>query len=66
MAQAVEPLNLDRDVQRVIELLDHLQKTGEVPSSKIISLQKVLQSDFFSSVREVYEHVYDTVDSEGL
>uniref|UniRef100_A0A914WP84 Protein lin-7 homolog n=1 Tax=Plectus sambesii TaxID=2011161 RepID=A0A914WP84_9BILA len=65
MAQAVEPLNLDRDIQRVVELLDHLQKTGEVPTAKLVALQKVLQSDFFNSVREVYEHVYDTVDIEG-
>ena len=29
------------------------------------ALQKVLQSDFFHAVREVYEHVYETVDITG-
>jgi len=59
---ARQPLNLERDVLRVIELLDHLQKTGEVNSPKLAALQKVLQSEFFNSVREVYEHVYETVE----
>lgn len=35
---------------------------GEVPATKLAALQKVLQSDFLSAVREVYEHVYETVD----
>lgn len=35
---------------------------GEVPVTKLAALQKVLQSDFLNSVREVYEHVYETVD----
>lgn len=35
---------------------------GEIPVTKLAALQKVLQSDFFSAVREVYEHIYDTVD----
>lgn len=35
---------------------------GEVPSTKLAALQKVLQSDFLNAVREVYEHVYETVD----
>lgn len=38
---------------------------GEVPVTKLAALQKVLQSDFLSSVREVYEHVYETVDIQG-
>lgn len=38
---------------------------GEIQSSKLAALQKVLQSDFFNSVREVYEHVYETVDISG-
>ena len=29
------------------------------------ALQKVLQSEFLSAVREVYEHVYETVDIQG-
>ena len=28
-------------------------------------MQKVLQSDFFNAVREVYEQVYETVDVQG-
>lgn len=35
---------------------------GEVPATKLAALQKVLQSDFLNAVREVYEHVYETVD----
>lgn len=65
MATVGEPLNLKRDVQRAIELLDKLQKSGEVPSTKLAALQKVLQSDFLNAVREVYEHVYETVDIQG-
>lgn len=36
-----------------------------MPVTKLAALQKVLQSDFLSSVREVYEHVYETVDIQG-
>ncbi|KAI4498306.1 hypothetical protein M0802_006485 [Mischocyttarus mexicanus] len=60
-----EPLTLARDVKRSIELLDKLQKGGEIPTTKLAALQKVLQSDFLSAVREVYEHVYETVDIQG-
>lgn len=56
---------LYRDVKRAIELLDKLQKTGEVPSAKLAALQRVLQSEFLTAVREVYEHVYETVDISG-
>lgn len=35
---------------------------GELPATKIAALQKVLQSDFLNAVREVYEHVYETLD----
>lgn len=65
MAAMGEPLTLARDVKRSIELLDKLQKGGEVPTTKLAALQKVLQSDFLSAVREVYEHVYETVDIQG-
>ena len=43
------------DVRRAIELLEKLQLSGEVPATKLAALQKVLQSDFLSAVREVYE-----------
>lgn len=53
------------DVKRSIELLEKLQASGEFPSTKLAALQKVLQSDFLNAVREVYEHVYETVDIQG-
>ncbi|CAG9833467.1 unnamed protein product [Diabrotica balteata] len=65
MAQIGEPLTLSRDIKRSIELLEKLQKSGEVPATKLAALQKVLQSDFLNAVREVYEHVYETVDIQG-
>ncbi|KAJ8973640.1 hypothetical protein NQ317_012342 [Molorchus minor] len=65
MAQIAEPLTLSRDIKRSIELLEKLQKSGEVPATKLAALQKVLQSDFLNAVREVYEHVYETVDIQG-
>lgn len=53
------------DIKRSVELLEKLQKSGEVPATKLAALQKVLQSDFLNAVREVYEHVYETVDIQG-
>jgi hypothetical protein len=53
------------DLQRILELLEHVQKTGEVSATKAGALHALLQSDFFASIREVYEHVYDTVKLEG-
>ena len=49
-------------------MLEKLQKSkycGEVPATKLAALQKVLQSEFLNAVREVYEHVYETVDVQG-
>lgn len=37
-------------------------KGGEIPVTKLAALQKVLQSDFLNAVREIYEHIYETVD----
>ncbi|KAI5701680.1 hypothetical protein M8J76_006328 [Diaphorina citri] len=65
MTAVGEPLTLQRDVKRAIELLEKIQKSGEVPVTKLSALQKVLQSDFFNCVRDVYEHVYETVDIQG-
>lgn len=56
---------MEKDVNRAIDLLDALQKSGQIPSQKLAALQRVLQSDFLNSVREVYEHVYQTVDITG-
>jgi protein lin-7 len=38
---------------------------SDIPPQKLAALQKALQSDFFNAVREVYEHVYETVDTSG-
>jgi len=68
MVEAEEPLSLSADIKRACELLEKLQKSkycGEVPATKLAALQKVLQSDFLTAVREVYEHIYETVDIEG-
>ncbi|XP_020913341.1 protein lin-7 homolog C [Exaiptasia diaphana] len=60
-----EPLTLARDVNRAIELLQKLQASGDIPPKKLQALQKVLESEFCQAIREVYEHVYETVDIEG-
>uniref|UniRef100_A0A4W5KD32 Protein lin-7 homolog B n=1 Tax=Hucho hucho TaxID=62062 RepID=A0A4W5KD32_9TELE len=39
-------------ISRAIELLDKLQRTGEVPPQKLQALQRVLQSEFCNAVRE--------------
>jgi len=62
---AVAPLTLERDISRAVELLENLQKSGEVDTAKVEALKKVLQSDFLRAVRDVYEHMYETVDVEG-
>ena len=69
MAEMEEPLSLSTDIKRACELLEKLQKSkycGEVPATKLAALHKVLQSEFLNAVREVYEHVYETVDIEGI
>ncbi|KAK6026883.1 L27 domain protein [Ostertagia ostertagi] len=53
------------NVHRILELIEHVQGTGEVNSPELASLQRILQSDFFNAVREVYETVYEIVDVEG-
>jgi len=68
MAETPETLTLSRDIKRACELLEKLQRSkycGEVPATKLAALQKVLQSEFLNAVREVYEHVYETVDVQG-
>ncbi|KIH56660.1 L27 domain protein [Ancylostoma duodenale] len=57
--------NLKRDIHRILELMEHVQKTGEITSPKLAALQTILQSEFFNAVREVYETVYEIVDIEG-
>lgn len=53
------------DVSRAVELLERLQRSGELPPQKLQALQRVLQSRFCSAIREVYEQLYDTLDISG-
>jgi len=62
---STEPLSLEHDLNRAMELIERLQKNSDLPPHKLIALQKVLKSDFFNAVREVYEHVYDTIEYTG-
>lgn len=45
------------DVCRVIELLDRLQRSGELPPPKLQALQRVLQSKFCAAIREVRKYL---------
>lgn len=45
------------DISRAVELLDKLQRTGEVPPQKLQALQRVLQSEFCNAVREVRHYL---------
>lgn len=47
---------------KIILLFILIIQGGEIPVTKLAALQKVLQSDFLNAVREVYEHIYDTID----
>ncbi|CAK8671129.1 protein lin-7 homolog C-like [Clavelina lepadiformis] len=62
MTMGSEPLTLERDITRACELIDILKSSGQVPTQKLEQLQAVLRSEFLQAVREVYEHVYETVD----
>ncbi|XP_059809994.1 protein lin-7 homolog B isoform X3 [Hypanus sabinus] len=65
MAALAESLSLERDVARAVELLEKLQRSGNVPPQKLQTLQRVLQSKFCSAIREVYEQLYETLDISG-
>ncbi|XP_072123599.1 protein lin-7 homolog A isoform X2 [Mobula birostris] len=65
MATTLQPLTLERDVARAIELLEKLQESGAVPNHKLQSLQRVLQSEFCTAVREVFESIYENLDING-
>nr|CAB3263438.1 protein lin-7 homolog C-like [Phallusia mammillata] len=65
MALTSEPLTLERDINRACDLIDILKSSGQVPTQKLEQLQAVLKSEFLRAVREVYEHVYETVDISG-
>lgn len=57
---------MEKDVKRCIELLETLQKYPELNAGKLQALSKILQSDFCRAVREVYEHMYDTVQMPNV
>ncbi|XP_016099934.1 protein lin-7 homolog A-like isoform X1 [Sinocyclocheilus grahami] len=61
----VLPLALERDVARAIELLEKLQESGDVPGHKLQSLKKVLQSEFCTAIREVYQYMHETITVNG-
>uniref|UniRef100_A0A6I8Q219 Lin-7 homolog A n=1 Tax=Xenopus tropicalis TaxID=8364 RepID=A0A6I8Q219_XENTR len=65
MATVVQPLTLDRDVSRAIELLEKLETSGELPVQKLQSLKKVLQSEFCTAIREVYQYMHETIPVNG-
>ncbi|XP_053211874.1 protein lin-7 homolog C-like [Panonychus citri] len=72
MVSPGEELNLESDIKRAVELLGKLQRTeysvwmgSDVDQNKLAALQKILESDFFNAIREVYERVYETVDITG-
>ncbi|XP_044311130.1 protein lin-7 homolog A [Varanus komodoensis] len=54
-----------KDVARAIELLEKLQESGEVPGHKLQSLKKVLQSEFCTAIREVYQYMHETINVNG-
>ena len=41
LKMAVAPLTLQRDITRAVELLENLQKSGEVDTAKVEALKKV-------------------------
>ncbi|CAI5785665.1 protein lin-7 homolog A isoform X1 [Podarcis lilfordi] len=53
------------NVARAIELLEKLQEAGEVPGHKLQSLKKVLQSEFCTAIREVYQYMHETINVNG-
>ena len=59
------PLNLEKDIQRALVLLERLRTNSEIPEAKLLELQRILQSDFFYAVREVYEKIHATVQITG-
>ncbi|XP_009068281.1 PREDICTED: protein lin-7 homolog A-like [Acanthisitta chloris] len=66
LGTSVKEKNYEReDVARAIELLEKLQESGEVPVHKLQSLKKVLQSEFCTAIREVYQYMHETITVNG-
>ncbi|TTN49596.1 Liprin-alpha-2 [Bagarius yarrelli] len=51
--------------RRLDELLEKLQESGDVPGHKLQSLKKVLQSEFCTAIREVYQYMHETITVNG-
>uniref|UniRef100_A0A6Q2YQL2 Uncharacterized protein n=2 Tax=Esox lucius TaxID=8010 RepID=A0A6Q2YQL2_ESOLU len=58
-------LTLECYVARAIELLEKLQESGDVPGHKLQSLKMVLQSEFCTAIREVYQYMHETITVNG-
>ncbi|OAF71108.1 PDZ domain-containing protein 11 [Intoshia linei] len=59
--------NLKEDIDKVVSLIRGLKDEGLNQQEKeeytdLINLEKILESDLFNSVRQVYELMYNTVD----
>ena len=58
-------IDLQNDVALAIDLLHKLKRNNELSANKADALISVLDSPFFNAVREVYEHVYQTVEVQA-
>lgn len=65
MERNAEGPNLKRDLDRILELIEHVRGTGEVDIPEIATLQGILKSEFFTTVVDVYETVHQLVDVDG-
>ena len=55
-------IDLQSEVNLAVDLLHKLKHNNELNPAKADALISVLESPFFNAVREVYEHVYQTVE----
>ncbi|XP_019856715.1 PREDICTED: protein lin-7 homolog C-like [Amphimedon queenslandica] len=60
-------MGLDQDIERIIELLGVLLEKEDttLPKEQMGQLRQVLISSFFRQVKEVYENMYQTVETKG-
>lgn len=65
--RAPPPLELDKDIERIIEILGNLLERNDtsLPKEQMGQLRQVLISSFFRQIKEVYESMYMTVDING-
>ena len=56
-------LHLEKDLGRAVDLLKSLQANPSLPTDKLRALQEVLESDFLRAIANVYQSIYDTVDT---